>query len=178
MQSGEPLRAREYFEQARNVLPDDPATLFGLGQCLFELNDLAEVDELLLRVIDLSPTGEIGEAAKKLRTKIAAANFRKPDMPRMDAVMYCLSALQLFSEMPVKQVKEIAFEIALLGRSGLDVNNSEPKYSLKTIPGRFSGLHLVAYMYVAFKKVAPEIDGGFDLSSEYALACQMHGKIG
>jgi hypothetical protein len=84
--------------------------------------------------------------------------------------MYCLGAMERFSKMPQEEVKQIATEIALKGRTGLDTNDPAPKYQLKSLPGDFSGLNLVCLMYVAFKSFAPEMDIGFDLSKEYAAA--------
>jgi hypothetical protein len=91
----------------------------------------------------------------------------------MDAVMYCLSALQEFSTMDAEDVQAVAFEIALLGRNGLDTNDSTPKYTLRSLPGAYSGLQLVSMMFVGFKQIEPTLDAGFDLSQEYAAAQQL-----
>ena len=88
--------------------------------------------------------------------------------------MYCLSAIEKFEKMSEEEVKRIGFEIATKGRSGFDTNDPAPKYQLKSLPGDFSGLNLVCYMYVAFKSIAPQTDIGFDLSKEYAAAKSMH----
>jgi len=61
-------------------------------------------------------------------------------------------------------------EIALLGRNGLDINDPAQKYTLRSLPGKFSGMQLVSLMYVGFKIIAPEQDAGIDLSREYAEA--------
>jgi len=37
----------------------------------------------------------------------------------------------------------------MLGRSGLDINDPDDKYTLKALPGKFSGLHLLAIMFNA-----------------------------
>jgi hypothetical protein len=34
----------------------------------------------------------------------------------------------------------------MLGRNGLDINDPTDKYTLKALPGKFSGLHLLAVM--------------------------------
>jgi hypothetical protein len=60
------------------------------------------------------------------------------------------------------------------GEERLDPNDPAPKYQLKSLPGDFSGLSLVCFMYVAFQSIAPETDIGFDLSKEYAAAKSMH----
>ncbi len=94
----------------------------------------------------------------------------------MDAVMYCLSALKYFDKLPLEQVQQIGFEIALLGTRGLDVNSPDQKYTLRSMDGNFSGLHLLCLQYVAFKKIAPEHNIGFDLSAEYQTALGLFEK--
>ena len=56
----------------------------------------------------------------------------------------------------------------MLGMKGFDVNDSTQKYQLRSLPGRFSGLHMVCLMYAAFKIINPTADIGFDLANEYA----------
>lgn len=77
---------------------------------------------------------------------------------------------------PKSEIQKISFEIAMLGTRGLDVNSPEQKYTLNSIPGKFSGLHLLCIEYVGFQIIDPSIDLGFDLSAEYTAACKMHGK--
>ena len=99
-----------------------------------------------------------------------------PGVERMDAVMYCLSALEKYADMSADQVQKIGFEIAILGTSGLDINDSTQKYTMHSLPGKFSGLHLLCYQYVAFKQIAPGKDIGFDLSAEYRTAHSLFDK--
>jgi hypothetical protein len=75
--------------------------------------------------------------------------------------------------MPSDQVQKIGFEIALLGTRGLDINDSTKKYTLRSLPGKFSGLHLLCFEYVAFKQIVPGQDIGFDLSAEYGSALSL-----
>ena len=89
---------------------------------------------------------------------------------RPDAVMYCLSALQLFKDKLAAEIRKITFEIATLGMGGIDVNDPARKYSLRSLPGNFSGLQLLCTEYVGFKQLDPSVDLGFDLSVEYAAA--------
>ena len=42
------------------------------------------------------------------------------------------------------------------------------------MPGKFSGLHLMAYMYVGFKILDPATDMDFDLRKEYEAAMALH----
>ena len=88
----------------------------------------------------------------------------------MDAVMYIRSALETFALMDRLKVQEVGFEIAMLGQRGIDVNDPVQKYTLRTLPGSYSGLHLMSLMYSAFKAIDPTQDIGFDLSNEYAAA--------
>jgi hypothetical protein len=73
-------------------------------------------------------------------------------------------------------LQKIGFEIAILGTRGLDINDSTQKYTLQSMPGKFSGLHLLCYEYVAFQQVAPGKDIGFDLSGEYRTALALFDK--
>lgn len=50
----------------------------------------------------------------------------------------------------------------MLGRSRLGINDPDEKYSLKSLPGKFSGLHLLAIMYAAFRQIDPTVDTGVD----------------
>ena len=63
----------------------------------------------------------------------------------------------------------------MLGARGLQVNDPTEQYSLNSILGKFSGLHLLCIEYVGFKIIDPKVDIGFDLSAEYAAACAMLG---
>lgn len=92
--------------------------------------------------------------------------------------MYCLSALEKFSGMTRDQIQRCAFEIAALGTKGISVNDASEKYTLRSLEGKFTGLKLVCYEYVGFKKIAPHLDIGFDLSKEYQAALQMFGEAG
>jgi hypothetical protein len=90
-------------------------------------------------------------------------------------MMYITGALDKFAKMSSKDVQAIGFEIAILGQSGLDINNPDKKYSLRSLPGEFSGLHLCSIMYAAFKQFAPGEDVGIDFSKEYEAAVSMRG---
>ena len=91
------------------------------------------------------------------------------------SVMYLPDALQRFENMDGGQVQQIAFEIALLGRSGLDYASPEKRYTLRSLPDdRLSGLHLMCLMYVGFKRVDPAVDVGMPLDDAYDTALAMH----
>ncbi len=100
---------------------------------------------------------------------------KTPCAERMDAVMYLVGAIDNFAGMSKQDVKKIGFEVATRGMKGFDVNDSTQKYELRSVPGRFSGLHMVCLMHAAFKITDPTADIGFDLAEEYATANQMRG---
>lgn len=60
-----------------------------------------------------------------------------------------------------------------MGNQGLDINNPDQKYRLKSLPGQFSGLHLLSIMYSAFRQIDPSMDLGMDFESEYKAAIEL-----
>ena len=56
------------------------------------------------------------------------------------------------------------------------MNDPAEQYTLRSIPGKFSGLHLLCIEYVGFQIIDPKVDIGFDLSAEYAAAKAMMGS--
>jgi len=91
------------------------------------------------------------------------------------AVFYFLDAFKRFDAMNPEEIRNVAFEIALLGREGLDYSDSDEKYELRTIPNRkFSGLHLMCLMYAGFKRVVPEHDVGMDLNDPFLTALELY----
>jgi tetratricopeptide (TPR) repeat protein len=166
-----------HLKLATQLLPSDPTTWLNLGLTLEDDDKLEEADEAYLKVLTLDPTGQLGQRAEKGRSQIAEKTFRgRGGDFRPDAFSYCLGALQRFEGMPKPEIQKISFEIAMLGTRGLDVNDPAQKYSINSIPGKFSGLHLLCIEYVGFQLIDPSLDLGFDLSAEYAEARKVHGK--
>jgi tetratricopeptide (TPR) repeat protein len=96
---------------------------------------------------------------------------------QMAATMYIVDALQYFEDKSINEIRKVGFEIGMLGRSGIDTDNPDKKYSLKSIPDKkFSGRHLLAYMYTAFKEFEPDMDTGIDLDKEYEQAKELYEK--
>ena len=165
-----------HLRQAVELNPKDELAWYGLGEALEVAGDTKGADEAYQHVVELDEYSHVAEPAKRARSRLAQTSFRSrmPEgIERPDAVMYCLSALQKFAAMDPAEVQKVGFEIALLGRSGLDVNNPDRKYPLHSLPGEYTGLQLMSYMYVAFKQIAPEQDIGFDLSKEYEEALKL-----
>jgi tetratricopeptide (TPR) repeat protein len=95
------------------------------------------------------------------------------------AVFYFLDAFKRFDAMTPEQIRNIAFEIALLGQNGLDYASPDEKYELRALPDRkFSGLHLMCLMYAGFKSVAPDQEVQMDLNDPFLTALQMHKNGG
>ena len=89
-------------------------------------------------------------------------------------VMYCLDSLKRFENMPVEKIKEIAFEVGLLGTAGIDYTKPDRRYSLKSLPGeQFTGLQMLVFMYVGFKKIDPTVNTGLDFEDAYKTAMKL-----
>ena len=162
------------LSRANEVLPGDSTTLFGLGLAYHQKGDLKTADRYYQEALAVDGPEAVLEAARGGRREIAAINLKVKGL-RMDAVMYMVSALNLFGDASPDKVREVGFEIAMKGRQGLDINNPERSYSLHSLTGEFTGLQLVSYMYVAFKQIEPGLDVGIDLSEEFKVAQQLAG---
>jgi tetratricopeptide (TPR) repeat protein len=169
-------KAIEAFKKADALQKDQPDVLYGMALVYEELGDLAEADRLYTRIIQQNRSTQFTQIAERARTRIAHDNMRSGGLPRMDAVMYLLSALQKFEAMDMNQIRQIGMEIALLGRQGLQINDPAPQYTLRSLPGHYSGLQLLAYMHVAFYRIDPSLDVGSNLEDEFAAAKAMHEK--
>jgi Flp pilus assembly protein TadD len=171
--------AERHLHTATVLNPADQQSWFGLASAQEALGRTVEADATYRRAIDLDEYSNVAELARQRRNKIAETRFRKAGGgERPDAVMYCLSALERFGKMTHAAIQEIAFEIAALGTRGLDVNDPERKYRLRSLRGEFSGLHLVCLMYVGFQVIAPETVIGFDLRREYDAARRLYTTSG
>jgi tetratricopeptide (TPR) repeat protein len=160
------------FQRANRLNPDNPEVLYGLALAHKHNGALTSADELFKQLIEANKDLAISELAKTGRREIALDSLKSKGF-RIDAVMYCLSALELFSSKGRDEIFAVVSEIALLGRHGLDINNPEKKYRLKSLKGDFSGLHLLCCMYVGFRIYDDSIDIGADLSSEYQAAIKL-----
>lgn len=164
-----------HLRRALDLMPDDPQTIFGLATALEQIGTPAaeeEADGLYLRFIQEHPNSPMAEQAEKSRTAYAQRRLKanSPGGFRPDVMMYIAGALKTFAELGPTKRQAIALEIAILGRDGLDINDPDPKYTLKELPGRFSGLHLLAIMYTAFRQIDPSMDTGVDFGDEYRAA--------
>lgn len=170
-----PAEGVPYLRKALALMPDDPQAIYGLA---LGLSDLAtvdadrEADGLFNRIIKEHPTSPIVELAEKARTRLAHKGLQDGAVGglRLDVVAYITDALKIFEKVGLKETQKIAFEVALLGQSGLQINDPAKQYKLKSLPGEFSGLHLLSIMYAAFQQIDPTADLEADFSAEYAIA--------
>lgn len=164
--------AVEHLRSTVALNPRDELGWTGLGKALEQAGEMAEADEAFKRVIELAGFGDAAEMAQQGRSRIAQSTFHAnaAGAERPDAVMYCLAALESFGAMGEAELKAVVLEIATLGQQGLDVNNPDRTHRLRALPGEFTGLQLVSYLYVGMQRIAPGQDVGFDLVREYNIA--------
>ena len=160
------------FEKANRLVPESPEILYGLALARKEKGEVKAADELFKKVIQADQDAKLTELAKTARREIALESLGSKGF-RIDAVMYCLGALELFSAKARNEIFAIVSEIGLLGQSGLDINNPDKRYRLKSLEGEFTGLQALCYMYVGFRIYDESVDIGADLSSEYHAALRI-----
>jgi tetratricopeptide (TPR) repeat protein len=168
-------KAIQCLEKSFSINPEDQQTAYGLGYSYFHIGKIDKADEHFKVAIDLDESTKIADMAKDLRREIAAISLKAKGF-RSDAMFYCLSALQFFKDKTPEKVRQVAFEIGIKGRQGLDINNPDKRYTLDSMGGSFTGLQLVSYMYVGFKMIDPKLDVGLDLSEEYKQALGLFSK--
>ncbi len=172
--------ALPFFRQSVTLAPNDPGALLGLAQCLDQLGgeqrtESNKVYEEIARRFGDSPIAEI---AKQALNRIAGEQLHDAvdDKVRMDAVFYMQGAMDNFARKSKKEISQVVMEIALLGQSGLQINKPEIRYTLKNLPGEFSGLQLVSIMHTGIRLLDPKAETGTGLDREYDLATTMHKK--
>jgi len=170
--SGDMKQALSYLQKAYELNPSDATTVYGLAYCYQQSEDYQQADQYYRKVLDMDAPANVKELARDGLREIAVAHLKSKGL-RMDAVMYMLSALTLLEGESEDRIRDLSFEIAMKGRSGLDINNPDKEYTIRSLPGTFTGLQLMSYMYVGFKKIAPDQDIGVDLSQEYETALQL-----
>jgi tetratricopeptide (TPR) repeat protein len=159
------VNAIQYLERSFSVNPSDPTTTYGLGMCYFDIGDFTNADRYLRRTIEIDDVSPLSQMAKDLMREIAAISLKSKGF-RTDAMFYCISAINLFDKVGPAETKKISFEIAMKGQQGLEINDPSKKYTLNSLEGVFTGLQLVSYMFVGFKRITPGMDVGIDLSED------------
>lgn len=176
-QTGQLDEALDHLKAAVVMLPSDAQAWLNLAMNLEQSGVTAEAETAYQRVITLDPGGHLAEKAEAGRNRITHARFRKAGgVLRPDVLTYCGDAIRMFEDMPKEEVQRISLEIAMLGAKGFSVNDPSNKYQLRSLPGDFSGLHLLCLEYVGFKIIDPTVDIGFDIAAEYAEVCRVRGQ--
>jgi tetratricopeptide (TPR) repeat protein len=169
---GDNAKALYFLKKSYDLNPDDPFTIYGLGVTCQELGDLENADKWFRKTLEMDAPPQLQELSKDGLREIAVKHFKSKGF-RADAIFYCLSAINFFKNKSMREIQSISFEIGLKGLSGLDINDPQKKYQIISIPGTFTGLQLLCYMYVGFRLIAPEKDVGIDLSDEYIVALRL-----
>jgi tetratricopeptide (TPR) repeat protein len=173
---GDNSNALEHLKLAYDIDPCDPHTLYGLGLMYQNLGDNVNATVFYKKLVELGTPQELVDLAKDSLREIAVGTVKEKGF-RMDAMFYCLAAMEKFAKMKREDIQKISFEIGIKGMDGIDINNPSKKYTIRSMQGEFTGLQLISYMYVGFKVIAPEQNVGIDLSREYnaakkLLACE------
>ncbi len=172
---GDPDNAIKSFNRANTIMPDTPDVMLGLGQAYELKKQYGTADDYYKRAKKSGGADMVVGKAIEGLNRIAIAQMKAEGQgERIDAVMYCLAAIELFSKMSSENVKEISFEIAMLGTAGLSVNDPEKKYTLKSLDGKFSGMQLLCHMVVGLKIIDESLPPVADLESEYRQALKIY----
>jgi tetratricopeptide (TPR) repeat protein len=179
LMQGDAAGAIGWLRRAVAEAPGDPVALLTLAQALIEADldaHAGEADDLLTRVLAVSPHGEIAEKAQDARHRIAEQAFRETTggALRVDAVNYCLGALRTFDGLSRTELAPILMEVAALGQKGLPVNDAKTTFRLRSLPGEFTALHLVCLLHVGMRQLDPAQGSGFDIEREYQAAVALH----
>lgn len=96
-------------------------------------------------------------------------------MKTMMMSMYMLGALEYFDGMAQEDIKKIAFEIAMIGTTGISPEKKSG-YKVPSISGKdFGGYQLLAYYYVSWALAIPEMlpSLGLPFDTAWATAQEM-----
>jgi tetratricopeptide (TPR) repeat protein len=166
------LNAFYQLQKSFNINPHDPQTVYGLAFSYRSLNDFENAEKYFKALLDMPAPDNLRELAREGLGEIAFKTL-KSQGPRMDVVLYILSALETFKGKSAQEIKDISFEIGMLGRQGFEINDHTKKFTLRTLPGEFTALQLLSMMYTGFKLLEPGLDIGMDFSEEYGLALKL-----
>lgn len=95
----------------------------------------------------------------------------------MAVVMYMADALSVFEKMQKTKIKDLAFELAMMGTQG--INPDKKDYIISSMPHKiFSGYHVLAYYYVSWALAIPEMlkETQLPFDKEFELAKKFHQK--
>jgi tetratricopeptide (TPR) repeat protein len=169
---GDVEKSLYYLEKAYKLNSLHSNTVYGLGYAYEQIKDYEKADRYYKELLKMKASAQLKNLAKEGLRNIAVSEFKSKGF-RIDAVFYLLDALKSFKKMDKNQIKMVTFDIAMKGWKGFDINDPEKKYTINTMRGEFTGLHLVCYMYAGFQQIEPALDVGIDLSDEYKMAFKL-----
>jgi Tfp pilus assembly protein PilF len=172
---------RLYGGATEYVKPYRETNIFGTGERLFKAwmdikDELRAGDEYSLvdsfaKVLGLDSWFEFRDDRQMPESPQGTTNPELLRAKEPAIVMYLVAALERFEHMSIQDIQPIAFEIGLLGTTGIDFTKPDRRYSLKSLPNeQFSGLQLLALMYVGFKRIDGSVDTGLDFADAYKAA--------
>ena len=134
-------------------------------------NPFAIIDE-----IESDPYGLRTDADREKQMELFKKSHQNKDL-NMAIMMYMVGAIEKFTGMSKSKLQEIAFEIAMIGSSGIDPESQGYKV-VNLANMTFSGYHLLAYYYVSWKLFNPEMHEKLKLpfDQEYELAQQFYSS--
>ncbi len=152
----EDLKLDSYFE----LVPEDEHRRKSIDDVLSEIEN--------------DPYGlETKDPSKERKMKKFLDNHTSSEINQAVA-MYMVGAIEFFKQMAKPKVKELAFEFATLGMSGIDPKTEG--YSIPSIKNKsFTGYQALAYYYVSWATAIPEMLDQLQMpfDKEYVLAQQM-----
>lgn len=167
-----PEEALPYLRRATRLLPSDQSALYAYAKGLMDAGRAADADRALKKAIVLNERSEIADLCREARIDILRKGL-KGKIPRglnREVVVFCLAALETFRSVERERARAVVFELASIGNRGLDIRDRTSRLRLLSLPGEFTPLQLVVYMYVGLKKTDPKTDPGIDYAREYAFA--------
>jgi Flp pilus assembly protein TadD len=173
---GKDLGMAAYFElKSEAIVRSEQAA--GRAQTERQANLTAEPNgeqtpEELLAAIERDPLNLEGPEPADARKE--PVSYGDSPAGQMAVMFYCLDALKYLDGKSRDQVQEVAFEIGMLGRSGIDPDDRTRKFNLASVPGKtFTSLQMLAWMYTSFRELDPSLDTGLDFAKEWQLARTM-----
>lgn len=131
------------------------------------------IDDVLSE-IENDPYGlETRDPSKERKMKKFLDSHKSSEINHAVA-LYMVGAIEFFKPMDQPKVKELAFEFATLGMSGIDPKKDG--YSIPSIKNKsFTGYQALAYYYVSWATAIPEMLAQLQMpfDKEYELAKQM-----
>lgn len=130
----------------------------------------------IIEKIEEDPYGLKSDDPEKEKEMLKFQESQERIGTNMAVVMYMVDAMKYLEGLQNQKIKAIAQEIALQGTQGYNPKNN---YRLSSIPEKvFSGYQILAYYYVSWAIVAPEMLSQLQLpyDKEYEITLQMFNK--